>query len=232
MKKRNNTFTLIELLVVIAIIAILAAMLLPALNQARERGRRTSCLNNLKTCGTYLIMYADDNRDYLKTCPLNYGYSDSTLPQMINRYIQDPTVSASSAIVKVTKCPSDQLSTAQQPTYRTIGFERMYYDNSLWKPSLVGAVFHPKIHKLFNHEIAYAGETYRCTYAFIADDPAINPHGQGGQPFLNRWRVDGSASGFSNFNGNMPLPMTTFTRAFWGGHNQALSKTWMRLSSL
>ena len=58
-------FTLIELLVVIAIIAILAAILLPALNSARERGRSAACVNNLKQQATTLNFYADAHDDYL-----------------------------------------------------------------------------------------------------------------------------------------------------------------------
>ena len=73
---RKNVFTLIELLVVIAIIAILAAMLLPALNTAREKANSSHCSGNQKQVAQSIMFYVDDNVDYY---PQFYDYG--TVPE-------------------------------------------------------------------------------------------------------------------------------------------------------
>ena len=107
MKRQSTRFTLIELLVVIAIIAILAAILMPALQQARERAMTTNCVSNLKQMSTAGAMYMQSHRDFWPNAYYGATYSYITCLYRANLV---PKAATDNSSMTFASCPSTPIT--------------------------------------------------------------------------------------------------------------------------
>ena len=107
MKNKKSCFTLIELLVVIAIIAILAAILMPALSSARERGKTNGCTSNLKTMGTWNGLYTDTYNGVMfsSQMPTKKGTAQRWVRHDVNPYYNGLKISWQT-LQKTLVCPA------------------------------------------------------------------------------------------------------------------------------
>ncbi len=206
---KKCSFTLIELLIVIAIIAILASMLLPALNMAKEKARAASCQNNFKSFGLAAAQYSQDNDDW----PAMYRNGTQYFPDPIKSYLNETRVliggmrivSASERRTSKFVCPSETFTDAVSfNNYPTMGLNaRMdFLGGAGWPKFKIGRLKQPS-------RSSYMGEE--------------DTKGTGGVPIMiSYYTSDTSRFGSFGMVGFRHSNRANF--AFFDGHVQALDR--------
>lgn len=157
MKIRNKTFTIIELLVVIAVIAILAALLLPALQSARKKGMDIKCIGNLKQIGVGMVQYTNDNNGFFMSGnmggTLNHSLKAMELlePYLQVKRITTPTYAIIYPEKSVLVCPASQ----------TASISKNYGINTIIIPVSTSSIYagvYPAIQKIPPRRIIFVAD--------------------------------------------------------------------------
>jgi prepilin-type N-terminal cleavage/methylation domain-containing protein len=179
--KTKRAFTLIELLVVIAIIAILAAMLFPALSSVQKQARRAGCINNLRQINTGLLVYGHDNADTLPQLPNPDPYPNSEwffFKELMKNEVglSGPPRQGDKLFI----CPSEAPSPTDglPSTAYIVDYSDYAFDGGLTAKKLV-SIKHPSLAVLAAETPACVGYSWhrpQKLYAFANNPPNVQPY--------------------------------------------------------